>query len=96
MVEPKGFDYSAHYTMYKHGLFCLFPDYSRSINSGFENGQLPLQAWAQHFGRSLYINPNTPMNTQGWFRVSDDPEARCRVKEPWMIDELALDEEQQP
>jgi hypothetical protein len=89
-VEPRGFDYSAHYLMYVHGLYMLWPDYSRSANYGFSGGSLQEPEWAKYFGKSITVTEHEALRAWQGFHVSCD-EPRL-VRESWMDAELALQE----
>jgi len=85
-VEPKGFDYSAHYQMYLSGLFMLWPDFSRSMNIGFELGSISQPMWAQYFGKSLVVDSRNALRHIDGFRF--DGLYPHRVLESWMNAEL--------
>lgn len=85
--EPKGFDYSAHYLMYRHGLYMVWPDYSRSINIGYEQGSIAPADWAKYFGRSLWIQ--TAQAARDWKEFRFDGVVPPLVREEWMVAELA-------
>lgn len=87
-VEPKGFDYSAHFSMYQYGLFMLNPDWSRSAGIGSTGGQLSYAQWAEHFGKSITISEYEAVRKWDEFRLSSNPAERAIVKEPWMEAEI--------
>lgn len=87
-VEPKGFDYSAHYLMFIHKLFMVWPDFSRSLNNGFELGSCAPAFWQQYFGKSMAIQTSNALKRPEDFRLSDNPAERRLVREAWMCDEL--------
>jgi hypothetical protein len=90
-VEPKGFDYSAHFSMYKHGLFVIWPDYSRSYNIGYELGSISGADWAKYFGRSLKIETANALRDPFQFRMElENIERETKlVLEDWMVPELS-------
>ena len=85
-VEPKGFDYSAHFQMYLNKLFMVSPDYSRSNNHvGWgKNSSLSYEQWAAHFALSIQIAEHEALKDPLAFRLSENPEERRIVMEPWM------------
>lgn len=85
--EPKGFDYSAHFLMYKYGLYMVWPDYSRSVNIGYEHGSIAPADWAKYFGRSLWVQ--TGQAARDWKDFRFDGVVPPLVREEWMIPELA-------
>jgi hypothetical protein len=85
--EPRGFDYSAHYLMYIHGLYMVWPDLSRSMNIGFEAGSISQPDWARYFGRSMWTQ--TKDATRGWVEFRWDQVVPLLVREEWMVAELA-------
>jgi len=89
-VEPKGFDYSAHYLMYLHKLFMLWPDCSRSMNIGFTGGGLRQSEWERYFARSICATDAPGECVRSWkdFRLNDNPDERKVFIEPWMEAEL--------
>lgn len=87
-VEPRGFDYSAHYLMYLHKLFVLWPDYSRSMNIGWSGGSLAPPHWVKYFGRSVNIQTAQALRDTGEFKLAVDPREREIVLEEWMKEEL--------
>lgn len=86
-VEPRGFDYSAHYLMYLHGLYMVWPDLSRSHNIGFEAGSISQPQWAKYFGRSTWTQ--TAQAAKDWREFRMDGVVPALVKEEWMGAELA-------
>ena len=84
--QPTGFDYSIHYLMYKHCLYILNPDLSRSNGIGFFNGSLSFEQWRDHFGRSIWAGEHNGVNRIDQLHLYDNPPGR--VLEPWMQDEL--------
>lgn len=86
-VEPRGFDYSAHYLMYLHGLYMVWPDLSRSHNIGFERGSISQEQWARYFGRSIWTLTKDARRAWSGFRM--DGNVPALVKEEWMNAELA-------
>jgi len=92
-AEPKGFDYSAHWLMYLHGLFMLWPDYSRSGGTGCYGGSLSEAQWGAHFAKSVQTDDRTALRDWRDFRMSRDPNERRIVQETWMDAELALRQE---
>jgi hypothetical protein len=86
-VEPRGFDYSAHYLMYLHGLYMVWPDLSRSHNIGFEAGSISQPQWAKYFGRSTWTQ--TAQAARDWREFRMDGVVPPPVKEEWMEAELA-------
>jgi hypothetical protein len=86
-VLPTGFDYSAHYLMYLHGLYMVNPDLSRSINIGFDGGSLSRKQWADYCGRSLWTQ--TRDAARDWKEFRMDGPVPPLVKEGWMDAELA-------
>lgn len=89
-VEPKGFDYSAHYLMYLHGLYMAWPDYSRSMNCGFESGSISQTEWAKYFGKSIWAQTAQAARRAEEFLFDvEGPETYPGlVREPWMLDEM--------
>jgi hypothetical protein len=85
-VEPKGFDYSAHFLMYLHNLYMVWPDLSRSMNVGFSLGSIAPGTWAKYFGRSIWAQ--TADAVRDWKEFHFDGVLPGRVKEEWMKDEL--------
>ena len=89
-VEPKGFDYSAHFLMYLHKLYVVWPDYSRSMNCGFTLGSIAQPMWAKYFGRSIWVQSYQAVRTPGTFYM--DPDHRGPrpgpVLDEWMKPEL--------
>lgn len=85
-VEPRGFDYSAHYLMYLHGLYMVWPDLSRSHNIGFEAGSISQPQWARYFGRSTWTQ--TAQAARDWREFRMDGVVPALVKEEWMDAEL--------
>jgi hypothetical protein len=85
-VEPRGFDYSAHYLMYLHGLYMVWPDLSRSHNIGFEAGSISQPQWAKYFGRSTWTQ--TAQAARDWREFRMDGVVPPLVKEEWMEAEL--------
>jgi hypothetical protein len=85
-VEPRGFDYSAHYLMYLHGLYMVWPDLSRSNNIGFEAGSISQPQWAKYFGRSIWAQ--TKDAARDWREFRMDGVVPPLVRETWMNDEL--------
>lgn len=85
-VEPRGFDYSAHYLMYLHGLYMVWPDLSRSNNIGFETGSIGQPQWARYFGRSIWAQ--TKDAVWDWREFRMDGTVPPLVKEEWMGAEL--------
>ena len=88
-LEPKGFDYSAHYLMYVNSLYMVWPDLSRSHNTGYELGSISQPNWAQYFGRSIWTH--TKDAARDWRDFRMDGAAPQRVREPWMEAELRKD-----
>jgi hypothetical protein len=86
-VEPRGFDYSAHYLMYLHGLYMVWPDLSRSNNIGFDAGSISQPQWAKYFGRSIWAQ--TKDAARDWREFRMDGLVPPLVKEEWMGAELA-------
>lgn len=88
-AEPTGFDYSMHYLMYVHQLYVLWPDYSRSTNTGYYGNE----EWANRFRESLWVQTAQalpdPLGTHG-FRMNPEHERALPppVLEPWMKPEL--------
>jgi len=89
-VEPKGFDYSAHYLMYIHGLYMVWADYSRSMNCGFTAGSISQPTWAKYFGRSLWVQTRDAVRRPDKFRIDVDGSDTYPglVREEWMIKEM--------
>lgn len=87
-VEPKGFDYSAHFLMYLHNLYMVWPDYSRSLNYGFTGGSIAESEWAKYFGRSIAVTDYEALRDWRGFRM--DGELPRRHKEDWMDAELRV------
>jgi hypothetical protein len=85
-VEPRGFDYSAHYLMYLHNLYMVWPDLSRSHNIGFDLGSCSPEFWAKYFGKSIWTRTRDAQ--QGWDSFKMDPVPPRRVREEWMEAEL--------
>ena len=85
-VEPRGFDYSAHYLMYLHGLYMVWPDLSRSFNIGFTSGSISQSEWAKYFGRSIWTQ--TKDAARVWYDFRMDGIVPATVREPWMGTEL--------
>jgi hypothetical protein len=85
-VEPKGFDYSAHYLMYLNNLFMMWPDLSRSFNIGFERGALSYPIWLKYFGQSIWTT--TRQSARSWKEFKFDGSQPKIFKEPWMEKEL--------
>lgn len=84
-VEPLGFDYSAHYLMYLHKLYMVYPDLSRSMNLGFTGGALSQAQWAKYCGRSIWAQTLDALRDWRDFRLDGGyPEP---VREGWMEDE---------
>jgi hypothetical protein len=90
-VEPRGFDYSAHYLMYRHGLYMLWPDLSRSHNIGFELGSISQPDWAKYFGRSIWAGIEESVVSSAQFRLYDF--VPSLVKEAWMEAEMEAEME---
>ena len=88
-LEPKGFDYSAHYLMYVNSLYMVWPDLSRSHNTGYELGSISQPNWAQYFGRSIWTH--TARAARDWREFRMDGAAPRRHMEPWMEAELRKD-----
>ena len=88
-LEPKGFDYSAHYLMYVNSLYMVWPDLSRSHNTGYELGSISQPAWAQYFGRSIWTH--TKDAARDWRDFRMDGAMPRRHMEPWMEAELRKD-----
>lgn len=88
-VEPKGFDYSAHYLMYVNNLYMVWPDLSRSHNTGYELGSISQPNWAQYFGRSIWTH--TKDAARDWREFRMDGATPQRVRELWMAAELQKD-----
>ena len=88
-LEPKGFDYSAHYLMYVNDLYMVWPDLSRSHNTGYELGSISQTNWAQYFGKSIWTHTKDAARDWREFRM-DDAMPR-RHMEPWMEAELRKD-----
>jgi hypothetical protein len=86
MVEPRGFDYSAHFLMYLHKLYMLHPDYSRSHNIGRTGGGLSEAQWDAHFGRSITIDESNALSR--WEDFEFDGIYPPVVREPWMEAEI--------
>jgi hypothetical protein len=86
-VEPRGFDYSAHYLMYLHGLYMVWPDLSRSHNIGFEAGSISQPQWARYFGRSTWTQ--TAQAARDWREFRMDGVVPPLHEEEWMRAELA-------
>jgi hypothetical protein len=87
-VEPKGFDYSAHFLMYLHNLYMVWPDYSRSLNYGFTGGSIAESEWSKYFGRSIAVTDHEALRDWRGFRM--DGETPRRHKEDWMDAELRV------
>jgi len=89
-VEPKGFDYSAHYLMYRHGLYMVYPDYGRSMNCGFTAGSIAQETWAQYFGRSIWVQTHDAARSPEELRIDvNGPDSYPGlVRETWMVAEL--------
>ena len=88
-LEPKGFDYSAHYLMYVNSLYMAWPDLSRSHNTGYELGSIAQSEWAKYFGRSIWAH--TKDAARDWREFRMDGAAPQRVRELWMAAELQKD-----
>jgi hypothetical protein len=88
-LEPKGFDYSAHYLMYVNSLYMVWPDLSRSHNTGYELGSIAQSEWAKYFGRSIWTH--TQDAARDWREFRMDSAAPRRHMEPWMEAELRKD-----
>jgi hypothetical protein len=88
-LEPRGFDYSAHYLMYVNNLFMVWPDLSRSHNTGYELGSISQPAWARYFGRSIWAH--TKDAARDWREFIMDGAMPQRVRELWMAAELQKD-----
>ena len=88
-LEPRGFDYSAHYLMYVNSLYMVWPDLSRSHNTGYELGSISQPNWAQYFGRSIWTH--TKDAARDWREFRMDGAAPRRHMEPWMEAELRKD-----
>jgi len=95
-VEPKGFDYSAHYLMYVHNLWMVRPDMAHGMHLGFRSslfpgceryGQNP-EFWQMYFGRSIWAQTRDAVRSLDDFRMERYDQLRP-VREPWMRDELA-------
>jgi hypothetical protein len=86
-VEPLGFDYSAHYLMYKHGLYMVYPDLSRSMNIGFTGGALSQEQWEKYCGKSIWTQTDQALRDWRDFQI-DVSEYPKLVREIWMEDEL--------
>jgi hypothetical protein len=86
-VEPRGFDYSAHYLMYLHRLYMVWPDLSRSHNIGFEAGSISQTQWARYFGRSTWTQ--TAQAARDWREFRMDGVVPPLHEEEWMRAELA-------
>lgn len=87
-VEPRGFDYSAHYLMYLHGLYMVWPDLSRSHNIGFTAGSISQTEWAKYFGRSLWTQSEQALVSWNQFKM--DGFVPPLMREEWMHGELLL------
>ena len=89
-VEPKGFDYSAHFQMYLNKLFMVYPDYSRSNNHvGWgANSSLSYEQWAAHFAKSIQVTEHEALKDPSEFRLSENLDERKIVRESWMEEEL--------
>ena len=88
-LEPKGFDYSAHYLMYVNSLYMVWPDLSRSHNTGYELGSISQPNWAQYFGKSIWAH--TKDAARHWRDFRMDGAMPRRHMEPWMEAELRKD-----
>ena len=88
-LEPRGFDYSAHYLMYVNNLYMVWPDLSRSHNTGYELGSISQPNWAQYFGRSIWTH--TKEAARDWREFRMDSAVPRRHMEPWMEAELRKD-----
>lgn len=94
IVEPLGFDYSAHYLMYLHKLYMAYPDLSRSMNIGWSGGSLSQKQWADHCGRSIWVQThNAARNASFFFQQARDGQGKDAlypdpVLEQWMIPEI--------
>jgi hypothetical protein len=88
-LEPKGFDYSAHYLMYVNNLYMVWPDLSRSHNTGYELGSIAQSEWAKYFGRSIWTH--TKDAARDWREFSMDGAVPRRHMETWMEAELRKD-----
>jgi hypothetical protein len=84
--EPRGFDFSIHYLMYRHELYALYPDLSRSHNVGFFGGGLSMEHWLAHFQRSIWTGEHNGIRNIEELRLKDIPPGR--ILEEWMRDEL--------
>ena len=87
-VEPRGFDYSAHYLMYVHSLFMLYPDLSRSMNIGFTAGSIAPAEWQKYFGRSIWAQTRDAARDWSEFQLTGSAEERRIMREEWMTAEL--------
>jgi len=85
--EPRGFDYSAYYLMYRHGLYMVWPDLSRSHNIGFEAGSISQPDWARYFGKSIWTT--TDKAARDWREFRMDGVVPPLHREDWMVAELA-------
>lgn len=88
-LEPKGFDYSAHYLMYVNNLYMVWPDLSRSHNTGYTLGSISQPEWAKYFGRSIWTGTREAVRDWREFRI--DSAVPQRVRELWMAAELQKD-----
>lgn len=88
IIEPKGFDYSAHYLMYIHELFMVWPDLSRSMNCGFEVGAISQANWARYFGRSIWTQTKDAVRDYTEFCLEVTNRETQLVREEWMNGEL--------
>ena len=86
-VEPRGFDYSAHYLMYVNWLYMVWPDLSRSMNIGFGGGSISQPDWARYFGRSIWAQTRNASRVV-WYDFRADGVVPALVREKWMEDEL--------
>ncbi len=84
--EPRGFDYSAHYLMYLHGLYMAYPDLSRSMNIGFQGGQLSRGQWQRYCGRSIWTQTAQALKSPFQFEFPNT--LPNTVRETWMEAEL--------
>lgn len=85
-VEPLGFDYSAHYLLYLHKLYMVYPDLSRSMNIGWRDGSLSQEQWAKYCGRSIWAQTDDALDD--WTRFKLNGVFPAPVREEWMIPEL--------
>ena len=88
-LEPRGFDYSAHYLMYVNSLYMVWPDLSRSHNTGYELGSISQPNWAQYFGKSIWTH--TKDAARDWREFRMEGAMPRRHMEPWMEAELRKD-----